>query len=68
MYDWGWPMTIKATKAFTNEVLERKGDFRPVGVNWYRHFLKRHPDLETSRSRILDQARKDATDPEVLQT
>lgn len=67
MYGWGWPMTISAVESFAEQMLRAKGDSKPLGTNWYQHFLKRHPDLRTSRSRALDQARRDASDPEVLQ-
>ena len=67
MYGWGWPMTIKATERFAQEILYSKGDTVPLGHGWYSHFLKRHPDLKTSRSRSLDQARRDASDPDILQ-
>lgn len=67
MYGWGWPMTISAVETFAEQMLRAKGDSKPLGTNWYQHFLKRHPSLRTSRSRTLDQARRDASDPEVLQ-
>ena len=67
MYGWGWPMTIKATDRFAQDILYSRGDPVPLGQGWYSHFLKRHPDLKTSRSRSLDQARRDASDPDILQ-
>ena len=67
MYGWGWPMTIKATERFAQDILHSRGDTVPLGQGWYSHFLKRHPDLKTSRSRSLDQARRDANDPDILQ-
>ena len=67
MYGWGWPMTIKATERFAQDILCSRGDTVPLGQGWYSHFLKRHPDLKTLRSRSLDQARRDARDPDNLQ-
>ena len=67
MYSWGWPMTIKATERFAQEILHSKGGTVALGQGRYRHFLQRHPDLKTSRSRSLDQARRDASDPDILQ-
>ena len=67
MFMWGWPMTIKAIETFSTQLLQAKGDLEPLGHNWYKNFLARHPDFKTQRSRGLDQSRKDASDPEVLQ-
>ena len=67
MYGWGWPMTIKATERFAQDILYSRGDTVPLGQGWCSHFLKRHPDLKTSRSRSPDQARRDASDPDILQ-
>src|SRR5208282_180967 len=66
MDSWGWPMTIEAINNLAVQILEKKGDFAPLGVNWYRKFLARHPNLKTIRSRVLDQARKDASDEQII--
>jgi DDE superfamily endonuclease/helix-turn-helix, Psq domain len=61
---WGWPMTITSLEALARELLDKKGDFEPLGQNWHDRFLVRHPDLKKLRSRAMDQSRKDATDYE----
>jgi hypothetical protein len=67
MHGWGWPMTIKAVEAFATELLQRRGDQKALGQCWYSNFLARREDLKVSKTRTLDQNRRDATHPEVLQ-
>jgi hypothetical protein len=67
MSSWGWPMTIEAINALAGSLLQKKGDREPLGHNWYKHFLSRHPTLKTHRSRTLDQSRKDASEYTILQ-
>jgi hypothetical protein len=59
---WGWPMSISAIEHLATQLLLAKHDDKPLGKNWYYHFLSRHPDLRTRRSRAMDQSRKDALD------
>jgi hypothetical protein len=67
LYGWGWPMTIAAIEGFAKQLLLAKGITEPLGNHWYQNFLLRHPNLKLSRSRTLDEARKDASHLEVLQ-
>lgn len=67
MTSWGWPMTIKYLESLARNLLIAKGDYQPLGQNWYKNFLARHPGLKTKWSRSLDQSRKDATDHNILQ-
>ena len=64
---WGWPMTINAVETLAETLLKGKGDNDRLGHNWYKNFLARHPNLKTQRSRCFDQARKDASDCQILQ-
>jgi hypothetical protein len=59
-------MAIEAINNLVVQILEKKGDYGLLGVNWYRIFLARHLNLKTIRSRILDQARKDASDEQII--
>jgi len=67
MASWGWPVSIRYLKSLAIGLLQDKGDNEPLGQNWYKRFLARHPDLMTKWSRSLDQSRKDATDHTTLQ-
>lgn len=58
---WGWPITIQGLESLARQLLDQKGDYKPLGKNWHDNFLARHPDLKKLRSRALDQNRKDAT-------
>lgn len=63
---WGWPMTITALETLATTLLNDKGDKDPLGHNWYKNFLARHPEVKVQRSRNLDQSRKDASDYQTL--
>src|SRR3954468_9072294 len=60
-------MTIPIVESLARQLLLAKGDTETLGKNWYYTFLSRHKNLKTTRTRTLDQARRDAEDPEVLQ-
>ena len=62
MTAWGWPATIRYLKSLATGLLKAKGDLEPLGQNWYKKYLDRHPDLKVVWSRTLDQSRKDASD------
>jgi hypothetical protein len=64
---WGWPATIRYLRSLAVGLLRAKGDHEPLGQNWYKNYLRRHPDLKAIWSRSLDQARKDAIDYSTLQ-
>ena len=63
---WGWPPWVKQTRSMAIELLLRKGDTKPLGVNWVQKFLSRHPDIKTQYIPPLDKERAIAQDPEVL--
>ena len=54
---WGWPPKICHFRQMATEMLVEKKDFRPLGVNWISHFLRRHEDLQSRFSRPLDKER-----------
>jgi len=60
---WGWPMTINFLQNFTTRLIQARGDTEPLGVNWYKGFLKRHQNLKTAFSRSLEGCyRRDSTE------
>jgi helix-turn-helix, Psq domain len=63
---WGWPATIHYLKSLATRMLFAKGDLQPLGQNWYKAFLRRHPDLQAMWSRNLDQSRQDASQFSIL--
>ena len=63
---WGWPATIFYLKFLATSMLVAKGDLQPLGQNWYKAFLRRHPDLQAMWSRNLDQCRQDASQHSIL--
>ncbi len=60
MTAWGWPLRIAQLESMAKQLMEAKGDQKPLGHNWYLSFLCRHPGLKTRYSRNLNQDRKDA--------
>ena len=54
---WGWPLRIEDLQSLAKDLLAAKGDMADLGVNWHLGFLQRHPDLKSTFSRKLDQAR-----------
>jgi DDE superfamily endonuclease/Psq-like protein len=65
---WGWPATIFYLKSLATSMLVAKGDLQPLGQNWYKAFLRRHPDLQASiaLSAWFDLYKKAFSDYEVL--
>jgi hypothetical protein len=44
---WGCPARISQLRFIAEELLKAKGDTTPIGKNWPRAFLDRHPDLKS---------------------
>jgi hypothetical protein len=66
MASWGWPISIHGLRGFVEDLLKARGDYEPLGVNWYSRFLDRHPELKLFQSRVLDQARQTAANYQTL--
>lgn len=64
--EWGWPLTIDALEAVAIKFLKDKHDNNPLGRNWYKNFLKRHPEIKLKKSPCLDQRRKDGTNYTII--
>lgn len=64
---WGWPISIRYLEALAKDLLQRRGDTDPLGHNWYKNYLSRHPDIKPKLSRSLDQSRQDAADFSTLE-
>jgi len=54
---WGWPSRVKQVRSIAAELLVKKGDDKPVGINWPQKFLKRHPQIKTAYVSSLDKER-----------
>ncbi len=50
-----------------HKLLQAKGDYKKLRVNWNSGFLERHPALQSKYSRTLDQKRYLAEDLEIIQ-
>ncbi len=63
---WGWPPRVAQLRDMAHELLQAKGDYKELGVNWNSGFLERYPALQSKYSRTLDQERYLAEDPEII--
>lgn len=68
LIDWGHPPTVENLRTIATGCLQRKHDDldKRVRKHWTKRFLKRHPQLETTFSRALDNNRAKATHPETI--
>ena len=64
--EWGWPPTVGLVRHMVYEMLEEKGDRRPLGINWIGKFLSRHDDLQSRFSQPLDKERAATHEVETL--
>jgi len=63
---WGWPPRVEQVRSIAAELLVKKGNDKPVGINWPQKFLKRHPQIKTAYIPPLDKERAMAQDPAIL--
>lgn len=61
----GMALAVKRVEEAANFILGE--GFRAVGKQWFKRFLKRHPDLKRRRQRTLASERKDAFNVEELE-
>ncbi len=57
---------MEQVRSIAGELLIKKGDDKPVGVNWPQKFLKRHPQIKTVYVPPLDKERAMAQDHDIL--
>ncbi len=57
---------MEQVRSIAGELLIKKGDDKPVGVNWPQKFLKRHSDIKTVYIPPLDKERAMAQDHDIL--
>ncbi|KAF2175809.1 hypothetical protein K469DRAFT_539211, partial [Zopfia rhizophila CBS 207.26] len=43
---WGWPIIISYLEGLVVDLLRKRGDKEPLGVNWYKGYLARHPEIK----------------------
>lgn len=53
----GLPPRAEQIRSMATELLHRKGDTKPLGVNWVQKFLSRHPDITTQSVPRLDKGK-----------
>jgi len=58
----GQPPNLKRVAAMANSILHAR-DQRPVGVQWPRNFVNRHPELKSRLNRRFDYQRAKGEDP-----
>ncbi|KAF2175170.1 hypothetical protein K469DRAFT_647378, partial [Zopfia rhizophila CBS 207.26] len=46
MAAWEWPITISYLEGLVRDLLSKRGDTQPLGHNWYKNFLTRHPEIK----------------------
>lgn len=64
---WGFPPRISQLLEMAEELLQARGDYKALGLNWTSGFLTRNPMLQSKYSRTLDQERFLAQDPVIIQ-
>lgn len=65
---WGWPVTIEKLNSYCKRFLDARGrESTDIGKNWYKGFLRRHPNLHTIRAIRRDQARCEAASHKQLE-
>ena len=64
---WGWPARVDQTREMARELLDKKNDTKPLGINWVQKFLRRHHQLKTAFIPPLDKERAAAQDCQIFQ-
>jgi len=62
------PPSRTAICEFVTQLLQKNGDFKPIGKHWIDRFLQRHNELQKGKSRSRTMARIKALDPEYIQS
>ncbi len=63
---WGWPSRVEQVRSIAKELLVKKGDNKPVEINWPQKFLKRHSQIKTAYVSPLDKERAMTQDHDIL--
>jgi hypothetical protein len=50
----GHPPRLSYFKVFTQKILYNNGIARKLGKGWHSRFLSRHPEVKSSRARLVD--------------
>ena len=62
LWRWGWPARVQDLKTMISSIFKEKGDLEPMGENFYKKFLNRHPVFKTKYASRIEQNRLDAVD------
>jgi len=57
---------VKQVRSIAQELLIKKGDDKPVGINWPQKFLKRHSQIKTAYVPSLDKERAMTQNHDIL--
>ena len=63
---WGWLLRVEYFRQMATELLEAKGDKKPLGKNWVQKFLIRHSQIKIIYVPPLDKERAKAQDPNLI--
>ena len=64
---WGWPARVSLLRQMASNLLQAKGQYTVLGVNWQQSFLDQHSDLQAKYSCTLNQSRFFAEETEIFQ-
>ena len=54
---WSFPPFVSHLRVTAQEIALRRGDTKPIGINWVQNFLKRHPELASRYNRPQEKDR-----------
>ena len=55
-------------RGLLENLLQKKGDFRPLGEHYITRFIRHHSELKSGFSRAMDVKRMTALDPDIVET
>ena len=64
--EWGFPPLVGRIRVQAEELLQARGDIRPLGINWIQKFMGRHPELESRFIQSIDKERINAVNYETV--
>ena len=62
----GLPLTHAQIREFAGRILKVKGDGDPVGKSWMQSFLRRHPEINTKKARLMESVRTNGATADVI--
>jgi len=62
----GLPLTHAQIREFASRILAIRGDTKLLGKSWLRGFLRRHREIGTKRTRLIDSRRTNGANAKVI--